>query len=103
AEINPNVVGYSFTMEEIKKAFEIYNKDLLATEKKYTHYNTALSYALLLTNKSSVPRVYYGDMFTDDGQYMAHKTINYEAIETLLKARIKYVSGGQAMRNQQVG
>ena len=102
-EINPNVVGYSFTMEEIKKAFEIYNKDLLATEKKYTHYNTALSYALLLTNKSSVPRVYYGDMFTDDGQYMAHKTINYEAIETLLKARIKYVSGGQAMRNQQVG
>ncbi|MCB4977940.1 glucosyltransferase GtfB, partial [Streptococcus mutans] len=86
-----------------KKAFEIYNKDLLATEKKYTHYNTALSYALLLTNKSSVPRVYYGDMFTDDGQYMAHKTINYEAIETLLKARIKYVSGGQAMRNQQVG
>jgi len=42
-------------------------------------------------------------MFTDDGQYMAHKTINYEAIETLLKARIKYVSGGQAMRNQQVG
>ncbi|WP_032528008.1 glycoside hydrolase family 70 protein, partial [Streptococcus mutans] len=46
AEINPNVVGYSFTMEEIKKAFEIYNKDLLATEKKYTHYNTALSYAL---------------------------------------------------------
>ncbi|MFM1633264.1 glycoside hydrolase family 70 protein, partial [Streptococcus mutans] len=85
AEINPNVVGYSFTMEEIKKAFEIYNKDLLATEKKYTHYNTALSYALLLTNKSSVPRVYYGDMFTDDGQYMAHKTINYEAIETLLK------------------
>ncbi|EHJ52706.1 glycoside hydrolase family 70 protein [Streptococcus macacae] len=103
AEINPNVVGYSFTMEEIKKAFEIYNKDLLATNKKYTHYNTALSYALLLTNKSSVPRVYYGDMFTDDGQYMANKTINYDAIEALLKARIKYVSGGQSMSNMRVG
>lgn len=98
AEINPNSFGYSFTPEEIEKAFKIYNEDLKATNKKYTHYNTALSYALILTNKSSVPRIYYGDMFTDDGQYMANKTINYDAIESLLKARIKYVSGGQSMK-----
>ncbi|MGT2636719.1 glycoside hydrolase family 70 protein [Streptococcus ratti] len=98
AEINPDSFGYSFTEEEIEKAFKIYNEDLKATNKKYTHYNTALSYALILTNKSSVPRIYYGDMFTDDGQYMANKTINFDAIETLLKARIKYVSGGQSMK-----
>ncbi|MGT2750020.1 glycoside hydrolase family 70 protein [Streptococcus orisasini] len=98
AEINPNSFGYSFTMDEIEKAFKIYNADLKATNKKYTHYNTALAYALMLTNKSSVPRIYYGDMFTDDGQYMANKTINYDAIESLLKARIKYVAGGQSMK-----
>ncbi|MFC3931857.1 glycoside hydrolase family 70 protein [Streptococcus dentapri] len=103
AEINPNVVGYSFTMDEIEQAFKIYNEDLKKTDKKYTHYNTALSYALMLTNKATVPRIYYGDMFTDDGQYMANKTINYDAIESLLKARIKYVSGGQHMENPNFG
>lgn len=103
AEINPNSFGYSFTQEEIDQAFKIYNEDLKKTDKKYTHYNVPLSYTLLLTNKGSIPRVYYGDMFTDDGQYMANKTVNYDAIESLLKARMKYVSGGQAMQNYQIG
>ncbi|MGT2929821.1 glycoside hydrolase family 70 protein [Streptococcus dentasini] len=103
AEINPNSFGYSFTQEEIDKAFKIYNEDLKKTDKKYTHYNVPLSYTLLLTNKGSIPRVYYGDMFTDDGQYMANKTVNYNAIESLLKARMKYVSGGQRMQNYNIG
>ncbi|WP_165210790.1 glycoside hydrolase family 70 protein [Streptococcus tangpeifui] len=103
AEINPNSFGYSFTQEEIDQAFKIYNEDLKKTNKKYTHYNVPLSYTLLLTNKGSIPRIYYGDMFTDDGQYMANKTVNYNAIESLLKARMKYVSGGQAMQNYQIG
>lgn len=52
---------------------------------------------MLLTNKDTVPRVYYGDLYTDDGQYMATKSPYFNAIDTLLKARIQYVAGGQAM------
>ena len=52
---------------------------------------------MLLTNKDTVPRVYYGDLYTDDGQYMATKSPYYDAINTLLKARVQYVAGGQSM------
>lgn len=103
AEINPNSFGYSFTQEEIDQAFKIYNEDLKKTDKVYTHYNVPLSYTLLLTNKGTIPRIYYGDMYTDDGQYMAEKTPNFDAIQALLKSRIKYVSGGQAMQNYLIG
>ena len=52
----------------------------------------------MLTNKDSITRVYYGDLFTDDGQYMAQKSPYYNAIDALLRARIKYVAGGQDMK-----
>ncbi len=55
------------------------------------------AYAMLLTNKDTVPRVYYGDLYTDDGQYMANKSPYFDAINGLLKSRIKYVAGGQSM------
>ena len=77
-EINPQSTGNTFTLDEMKKAFEIYNSDMRSANKRYTQYNVPSAYAFMLTNKDTVPRVYYGDLYTDDGQYMAQKYIyNY--------------------------
>ncbi|MBS9338421.1 hypothetical protein G6R29_02060 [Fructobacillus sp. M2-14] len=96
-EMYPNADGLKPTMEQIRQAFEIYNKDLASTNKKYTLYNIPAAYAMLLTNKDTVPRVYYGDLYTDDGQYMSKKTPYFDAISQLLKDRVKYVAGGQTL------
>ena len=95
--IDPDSDGLSPTMDQLTEAFKIYNADQLKTDKEFTQYNIPSTYATILTNKDTVPRVYYGDMYTDDGQYMATKSLYYDAIDTLLKSRIKYVSGGQTM------
>ncbi|WP_431310039.1 glycoside hydrolase family 70 protein [Leuconostoc litchii] len=95
--IDPDADGLSPTMEQLTEAFKIYNADQLKTTKEFTQYNIPSTYATILTNKDTVPRVYYGDMYTDDGQYMSTKSLYYDAIDTLLKSRIKYVSGGQTM------
>ena len=89
--------GSKFTSEQLKEALKIYYDDQNSPQKIYTHYNIASAYAALLTNKDTVPRVYYGDLYTDGGQYMATKTQNFSAITALLKARVKYVSGNQTM------
>lgn len=96
-KINPNSDGLTPTQDELTQAFKIYNADQLKTDKEFTQFNIPSTYALLLTNKDTVPRVYYGDLFTDDGQYMANKSPYYDAINTLLQSRLKYVSGGQTM------
>lgn len=95
--IDPDSDGLSPTMDQLTEAFKIYNADQLKTDKEFTQYNIPSTYATILTNKDTVPRVYYGDMYTDDCQYMATKSLYYDAIDTLLKSRIKYVSGGQTM------
>ena len=97
-QINPKTDGFTFTMDELKQALEIYNADMRKADKKYTQYNIPAAYATMLTNKDSITRVYYGDLFTDDGQYMAQKSPYYNAIDALLRARIKYVAGGQDMK-----
>ena len=102
-EINPQSTGNTFTLDEMKKAFEIYNRDMRSANKQYTQYNIPSAYALMLTHKDTVPRVYYGDMYTDDGQYMAQKSPYYDAIETLLKGRIRYAAGGQDMKVNYIG
>ncbi|WP_367301226.1 glycoside hydrolase family 70 protein [Leuconostoc carnosum] len=96
-KINPKSDGLTVTPDEIAQAFEIYNADELKADKAYTAFNIPSSYALLLTNKDTVPRVYYGDLFTDDGQYMSDHSPYYDAITTLLASRIKYAAGGQSM------
>ncbi|USS93373.1 KxYKxGKxW signal peptide domain-containing protein [Fructilactobacillus ixorae] len=101
-KINPNSDGLTVTPAEIKQAFEIYDADQKKANKEYTAYNIPASYALMLTNKDTVPRVYYGDLYSDDGQYMATKSPYYEALVALLKNRIKYVAGGQRMNVQYV-
>ncbi|KAA8370830.1 glucosyltransferase [Leuconostoc carnosum] len=95
--IDPNSDGLTPTLDQLTQAFKIYNADQLKTSKEFTQYNIPSTYALLLTNKDTVPRAYYGDLFTDDGQYMANKSPYYDAINTLLQSRLKYVAGGQQM------
>jgi len=85
------------TQEQMDAAFKIYNADMNSADKQYTQYNMPSAYAMLLTNKDTIPRVYYGDLYTDDGQYMATKSPYYDAINDLLQARIKYVAGGQSL------
>ena len=97
-EINPKSDGYTMTDAELKRAFEIYNEDMKKAEKRYTINNIPAAYALILQNMEQVTRVYYGDLYTDNGQYMAAKSPYYDAITTLLKNRMKYVSGGQSMK-----
>lgn len=97
-EINPKSDGYTMTDAELKRAFEIYNEDIKKAEKRYTINNIPAAYALILQNMEQVTRVYYGDLYTDNGQYMANKSPYYDAITTLLKNRMKYVSGGQSMK-----
>ncbi|MBM7641981.1 glycoside hydrolase family 70 protein [Streptococcus loxodontisalivarius] len=97
--INPETDGYTFTLDELEQAFKIYNEDMNSVEKKYTLYNIPAAYAIMLSNMESITRVYYGDLYTDNGQYMETKSPYYDAITTLLTNRYKYVSGGQAMRS----
>lgn len=97
-EINPKSDGYTMTDAELKRAFEIYNEDIKKAEKRYTINNIPAAYALILQNMEQVTRVYYGDLYTDNGQYMANKSPYYDAITTLLKNLMKYVSGGQSMK-----
>ncbi len=96
-KIDANSDGLTPTIDQLEQAFKIYNADQLKTNKEFTQFNMPSAYALLLTNKDTVPRVYYGDLYTDDGQYMANKSPYYDAINTLLQSRLKYVSGGQKM------
>lgn len=93
-QINPETDGYTFTLDELNQAFEIYNADMNSVDKEYTHYNIPAAYSLLLTNMESVPRVYYGDLYTDNGQYTVTKSPYYDQITTLLQARIRYAAGG---------
>lgn len=98
SDLHPDVENsLAPTPEQLAEAFKVYNEDQKLADKKYTQYNMPSAYAMLLTNKDTVPRVYYGDLYTDDGQYMATKSPYFNAIDTLLKARIQYVAGGQAM------
>lgn len=95
--INPESNGFAVTFDELEQAFAIYNADMNSAEKKYTHYNIPAAYALLTSYMEMVPRVYYGDLYTDNGQYMETKSPYYDAIDALLRSRIKYSAGGQKM------
>ncbi|MDN2612347.1 glycoside hydrolase family 70 protein [Apilactobacillus sp. EABW-1NA] len=93
---NPNAP----TKAVLNKAIKIYDQDQFATNKKYAEYNIPAAYSLLLSNKDVVPRVYYGDLYLEGDQYMATKSPYFDSITTMLKDRVKYVSGGQQMRMQ---
>ena len=86
-----------YTNEELQQGLKDYMADQKLTNKKYNRYNIPSSYAILLTNKDTIPRVYYGDLYSDAGKYMAEKSIYFDAIDNLLKTRTKYVAGGQTL------
>ncbi|MGO2722882.1 MAG: glycoside hydrolase family 70 protein [Lactobacillus sp.] len=76
-------------------AWQVYQKDRASTNKKYALYNIPAQYALELTNKDTIPTVYYGDLYNDFGSYMASKTPYYSVISALMHARKRYIAGGQ--------
>ncbi|WP_367301135.1 glycoside hydrolase family 70 protein [Leuconostoc carnosum] len=94
---DPSISLTSFTLDQLKKGIKAFYEDQRSSSKKYNQYNIPSAYALMLTNKDTVPRIFYGDLYQDDGQYMETPSIYYNAIETMMEARVKYVSGGQTM------
>jgi hypothetical protein len=75
--------------------FGKYADDMANVDKKYVPFNIPGQYAFLLTNKDTVPTVYYGDMFRSDKSYMSTKTFYHDTIVKLLQVRKQYVSGDQ--------
>ncbi|UTD42217.1 glycoside hydrolase family 70 protein [Lactiplantibacillus plantarum] len=80
-----------------QKAWDMFYADQAKTDKQYAQYNMPAQYALLLSNKDTVPQVYYGDLYNETDQYMKTKSMYYDAITTLMKARRTFVNGGQTM------
>jgi hypothetical protein len=92
-----DVLGTGYKAEYANQAWQEFYADQASTYKQYAEYNVPAQYAILLSNKDTVPQVYYGDLYNETKPYMAEKSIYYDAITTLLKARKEFVSGGQSM------
>jgi glycosidase len=73
----------------------IYDADRRLALKQYTPYNIPAAYALILTNKNTVPTVYYGDLYDSDQPYATVKSPYYKIITDLLKVRQQYATGPQ--------
>jgi dextransucrase len=91
----PKALDEIYDKNTEKKALQIYEADMQKTDKQYAPTNVESSYAYILTNKNTVPTVYYGDMYQTDGSYMAHPTLYYNVISKLLEARKDYAYGSQ--------
>ena len=75
--------------------FAKYNADRQQQVKQWAPYNVPVSYAILLTNKDTIPSVFYGDLFSTTGAYFGEKTPYYDDIVNLLKIRKDYAKGEQ--------
>ena len=93
----PNIMSDGYKAVYAQQAWKEFYADQAKTNKKYAQYNLPAQYALLLSNKDTVPQVYYGDLYDETDQYMQTKSMYYDAITALMKARKDYVSGGQTM------
>ncbi|WP_283613922.1 glycoside hydrolase family 70 protein [Ligilactobacillus aviarius] len=100
---DPSVMGNGYKEAYAQQALDAFFKDQASTNKQYAHYNMPLQYAILLTDKDTIPTVYYGDLYKEDAPYMQVKGMYYDAITTLLKLRKMYVSGGQQMKTYDNG
>ncbi|WP_180337724.1 glycoside hydrolase family 70 protein [Fructilactobacillus sanfranciscensis] len=83
--------------EHTQEAWDKFYADQAKTDKQYAQHNLPAQYALLLSNRDTVPQVYYGDLYNETDQYMKTKSMYYDAITTLMKARRTFVNGGQTM------
>ena len=93
----PDIMGSAYKVEYANQAWQEFYADQEKTNKQYAQYNVPAQYAILLSNKDTVPQVYYGDLYNETAQYMQEKSIYYDAITTLMRARKHFVSGGQTM------
>ncbi|WP_175712399.1 glycoside hydrolase family 70 protein [Burkholderia ambifaria] len=75
----------------------VYDNDRKQAVKQYAPYNVPSAYAVLLTNKDTVPTIFYGDLYESDKAYVSTKTPYYDAITRLLKIRQKFVAGAQVV------
>nr|ASA47864.1 putative GTFB [Limosilactobacillus fermentum] len=91
------IMGSAYKAEYANQAWQEFYADQKKTDKQYAQYNVPAQYAILLSNKDTVPQIYYGDLYNENAQYMQEKSIYYDAITTLMKARKQFVSGGQTM------
>ena len=91
------IMGSAYKAEYANQAWQEFYADQKKTDKQYAQYNVPAQYAILLSNKDTVPQIYYGDLYNETAQYMQGKSIYYDAITTLMKARKQFVSGGQTM------
>ncbi|WP_296227417.1 glycoside hydrolase family 70 protein, partial [uncultured Lactobacillus sp.] len=89
------IMGSAYKAEYANQAWQEFYADQKKTDKQYAQYNVPAQYAILLSNKDTVPQIYYGDLYNETAQYMQEKSIYYDAITTLMKARKQFVSGGQ--------
>lgn len=78
--------------------FDQFDYDRKLTNKVNAYRNVPAMYAIMLTNKGTVPCVYYGDLFNGDKVYMTEKTPYFGIITALLKMRKRYVSGEQTVQ-----
>jgi dextransucrase len=83
------------TFEYEKIQFEKYDADRAQVDKQWAPYNVPVMYAIELTNKDTIPTVFYGDMFKTTGDYFVDKTPYHDDIEKLLKIRKQYAKGDQ--------
>ena len=100
---DPDVMSTGYKQAYADEAMDQFVKDEGQTVKKYAPYNVPSEYAVLLTDKDTIPTIYYGDLYVENAPYMSEKSLYYDAISTLLKLRKKYVSGGQQMRTYDNG
>ena len=93
----PDIMANGYKAEYAQEAWQEFYADQARTYKTYAQYNVPAQYAILLSNKDTVPQIYYGDLYKETDQYMQSKSMYYDAITAMMKARKTYVSGGQAM------
>lgn len=91
------IMESAYKAEYANQAWQEFYADQKKTDKQYAQYNVPAQYAILLSNKDTVPQIYYGDLYNETAQYMQEKSIYYDAITTLMKARKQFISGGQTM------
>ena len=96
-QINPKTDGFT-TMDDPSNRPPKSTMRTCARLIKSTPSTISAAYATMLTNKDSITRVYYGDLFTDDGQYMAQKSPYYNAIDALPVLALNMPAGGQDIK-----
>ena len=72
-----------------------YDADRQLATKQYAPYNIPAAYAFILTNKDTVPTIFYGDLYEADKPYTTVKTPYYDLIRQLLEVRKTFVAGAQ--------